>query len=148
MLLFDIKTTYGHGNGQSLLLAKEITEADFDDEIIFDFSNYDENNPFGNLVLVNTIRKVRRENPTTKMQGIVKGNNDYLSHIGFYQALGINFGKKTGEAKPSKNYVPITELFFDYRFYNTIEETACNLANTFDFDEDLKDFMAILVLWI
>lgn len=37
-------------------------------------------------------------------------HNDYAAHMGFFQSVYQNYGKKPGEANGSSTYVPITHL--------------------------------------
>lgn len=60
-MIFPINTRFGCGNMQSLQLCKELEQLlpPDDEELIFDFSTYGENNPFSNLVLINSLRRYK-----------------------------------------------------------------------------------------
>ena len=134
----------GKANNQVLKacreLANEITGTE--DSLIFDFSHYEENNPFGNLVLINTLKRYRKKFSNIPMSCHPKEEGGYLSHIGFYKACGIPFGKEVGEAKASSNYVPVTEInLYGEDFYRSIDDRAEQLADTLQFDEGLQQLL-------
>lgn len=35
---------------------------------------------------------------------------DYLGHVGFFQSLGLDFGKEPGQAPGNTRYIPVTEI--------------------------------------
>ena len=55
---YDESTSYGNGNMEALSIIKEIAalEVPNDEEIIFDFRQYNEYNPFSYLVIANAVR--------------------------------------------------------------------------------------------
>lgn len=143
---YKVETTYGRGNDQALKIASEISSLDLHDaeEVIFDFTKYSENNPFSNLLIANSIRAFRR-NRKNKCQ-LRPNHVSYLSHLGFYQMIGANYGKQMGEAKSSDNYVPITKVTFNGDFYQTIERKSEELAALSKFDTDLSAFLKYLFM--
>ena len=60
-MIFEVSTSYGNGNSQALRLCKRISEIilPLGEELLFDFRLYGENNPFSNLVLINSIKECR-----------------------------------------------------------------------------------------
>ena len=73
------------------------------------------------------------------------GIETYLSHLGFYQMIGADYGRQLGEARASDNYVPITKITFGGEFfYQTIEEKSKELAALLKFDKRLSDFLEYL----
>ena len=141
---YPIHTSFGEANTQALNICKEIIGIDPSayDAFVFDFKPYGENNPFSNLILINTLRRFRLLNPTTQLACIPKEIDSYLSHIGFYKAIGIPLGKEPGEAIASSTYVPITKIdLFGNKFYQTIEKRAMELAATLQFDVGLQEML-------
>ena len=111
-MLYSIRTSFGAANTQALQICKEIIELTppSNEDLVFGFSSYGENNPFSNLLIVNTLRRYRAKYHDASLRCAPKTTDGYLSHIGFYKACGIQYGKEPGEARASSNYVPITEI--------------------------------------
>ena len=112
-------------------------------EICFDLKGLKDLNPFNMLLIARKICKFRSAYPTKPFRFIRASVDDYLGHMGFYNAMGSDkYGKKMGEAKGSKTYIPIHEIRFDnIDFYGEIETIACRLSNVFQFDKDLANFL-------
>ena len=124
---YKIVTTYGCGNEQALNIASDISSLDLPDteDILLDFTKYSENNPFSNLLIANSIR-VYRGNHKNKCQ-LRPNHETYLSHLGFYQMIGADYGKQLGEARASDNYVPITKTTFGGVFIRQSKKKAKSL---------------------
>lgn len=114
------------------------------EELVFDLTKYSETNPFSNLVLINSLRRYKKDHPELVLRCKPKEQGGYLSHIGFYQAIGIDYGKMPGEARANPNYVPVTRLSFNHTFYYEIEHLASQLAATIQFDKGLQNFLAYI----
>lgn len=144
MELYKIKTTYGKGNRQALDIVSDISLIDIakTETLCFDFTEYYENNPFSNLLIANSIRNYVRKH---KNQCQLAPNHEtYLSHLGFYQMIGADYGKQLGEARAIDNYVPITRITFDGDFYRTIDGKSEELAALLKFDKQLSLFLKYL----
>lgn len=143
---YKIETKYGHGNNQALKIASDISAIDLPDteSVLFDFAGYNENNPFSNLLIANSIRAFRK-NHKNKCQ-LRPNHETYLSHLGFYQMIGVDYGKQMGEARSSDNYVPITKVTFNGDFYQTIEGKSEELAALLKFDTELSAFLKYLFI--
>ena len=143
---YKIETKYGHGNNQALKIASDISAIDLPDteSVLFDFAGYSENNPFSNLLIANSIRAFRK-NHKNKCQ-LCPNHETYLSHLGFYQMIGVDYGKQMGEARSSDNYVPITKVTFNGDFYQTIEGKSEELAALLKFDTELSAFLKYLFI--
>ena len=146
MKKYRVKTTYGQGNYQALTIAREISSLPLTetDRVEFDFTDYHENNPFSNLLIANSIRTFRKQHKNECW--MTPNGESYLSHLGFYQMIGADYGKELGEARPSDNYVPITKINFCGDFYLTIEEKSKNLAALLKFDKKLSAFLEYLFI--
>ncbi len=143
-LRFQVVSSYGLGNTKAINTVKRISEIDTNiyNNIIFDFTKFLENNPFNILLIANAINEFCVNNIGKISASIIaKGNNDFLSHLGFYDLINVDFGKKLGEAVANNNYVPITKIKLDGDFYNNIEEQANKLSNLLNFDNDLQEFL-------
>lgn len=146
---YTIKTSYGKGNLQAIKICKEIAQLSPQDgeKVVFDVSQYGENNPLGNLLIINSIRRFKKNYPNAHIQCKVKDQDGYLSHIGFYKACGVSIGKEPGESRASSNYVPITNIsLHDSSFYNTIETRARELAATLQFDSGLQNLLKYIFI--
>ncbi len=107
----------------SINLASELknTPINPQDSIVLKFDNNVTCSPFGMLLMENSIKTIRRENPNNDF--LIKINKEansikYAAHMGFFKSISedINFGKLPGEASGSINYVPITRInFSNYR---------------------------------
>ncbi len=141
MVTYEVRTTYKHGDYQALRVAHDISLLDFPEKetVKFDFTKYAENTPFSNLLIANTIRnykKVHKNNCT-----LIPNEGTYLSHLGFYQMIGADYGKKLGEAHANDNYIPITKIEFDSNFYREIERKSEDIAALLKFDRQLSSFL-------
>ena len=142
-MLFDISSSYGKGNIQALKTLYELSKIDISSksEFCLDFSNFSENNPFNTLVIASFIRQLNKQYPNTSFKAKINYDNSFLAHLGFYNLMGIDYGKKIGEANPSNKYVPIKKLNLKAVSYNDIEERSSELAKLFQFDHSLEEFL-------
>ena len=87
---YDVCTSFGNGNMEALSIIKEIAalEVPNDEEIIFDFRQYNENNPFSNLVIANAVRDCASHIEQRKR--LLPHASNYLAHLGFYHMIGAN----------------------------------------------------------
>lgn len=94
--------------------------------------------PFAMLILAKEIRVILKTNPYVKFKIDGFEDNGYLAHMGFFRALGLDYGNAPSFKSHSSNYLPLTrkdineELtkansFYDYHDY--IEENSQELAN-------------------
>src|SRR5690606_31188880 len=83
-------------------------------EIEFDFSNLSTIDPFSLLLVSSEIQRCRSRFEESKFIATHFDHCTYPAHMGFFQAFGMNFGKRPGEAKGSSTYIPIN-------IYNTRE---------------------------
>ena len=143
---YKVETRYGRGNSQALKIAADISAIDLPDteSVLFDFTRYSENNPFSNLLIANSIRNFTKKH-INKCQ-LRPNSETYLSHLGFYQMIGADYGKQLGEARASDNYVPITKVTFNGDFYQTIEDKSEKLAALLKFDKELSLFLKYLFI--
>ena len=146
-MIYSIKTNYSKANIQALHICKEISRLvpPKDEELAFDITPYGENNPFSNLILINSLRRFKLTHQNAQLKCKPKYTDGYLSHIGFYKACGISIGKEPGEAKASSNYVPITEInLHGTDFYQIIDTRAKELAATLQFDGGLQAMLTYI----
>ena len=146
---YSINTSFGSANTQALQICKEISalEPPIGEDLVFNFSSYKENNPFSNLIIINTLNKFKKAYPEASLRCAPKESGGYLSHIGFYKACGIPLGKEPGEARASSNYVPITEVsLIGTDFYRSIDTVATQLAETLNFDKGLQSLLSYIFI--
>lgn len=146
MMEYKVETTYGRGNNQALKITSEISSLDLPDteEVLFNFTKYNDTPPFSNLLIANSIRAFRKNHQNNCQ--LRPSSTTYLSHIGFYQMIGADYGKQLGKARASDNYVPITKLTFNGDFYQTIESKSEELAALLKFDTELSAFLKYLFI--
>ena len=107
----------------SINLANEFKNmsTNMQDGMVLKFDDNISCSPFGMLLMENSIKAIRKENPNKEF--LIKLNKEsnsikYAAHMGFFKSISedINFGKLPGEASGSNNYVPITRISFsNYR---------------------------------
>lgn len=99
--------------GGALKMASELFEIE-DDNIQLDFGKMYKVRMDGMIYFIKTIKELERQGKhcwpimdapywTSNRPAIT-----YAAHVGFFQALGIDFGKEVGEASSSNTYVPIS----------------------------------------
>lgn len=145
-MIYNVVSSYGHGNEQALHTMKSIEMLDLSKEtqIVFDFNQFGENTPFNVLTIASYLKNYQKRYPKCEFSLIPKESSNFLSHLGFYQMIGAKVGKEVGEAESSNSYVPIKEIKFNCDFYNTIEIRAQELATLLNFDESLEEFVSYL----
>lgn len=89
----------------------------------FDFSNLLTIDPFSLLLVSSEIQRCRSRLEDSKFIATNFEHCTYAAHMGFFQAFGMDFGKKPGEAKGSSTYIPI------------------NIYNTQDIKQDARELM-------
>lgn len=147
-----ISSTFDHGNTEVLdtLLKIQNIDPKFD-EVEFDLSCHCDCNPFNNLLIAQTLKNFKTNNP--KAIRSVKpcrnaSTDSYLQHLGFYKFFGADHGKEVGAARSNSHHVPITPLEFDFDFYSSVEKYAEKLATLFHFDKDLYQFLKYIFVEI
>lgn len=82
------------------------------DHFVVDLSSVGHVEPFGMLVCSSILRRFVRQQKERATTFSAAGHleNPYAAHMGFYQAFGLDHGKKPGEAPGGQNYLPITCL--------------------------------------
>lgn len=89
---------------------------DYSEEVKINFSHLCYSTPIAMMLVANTIRRWVRYRSRNGHLSSAKGFNEknsahsYLMHLGFFDFIFLNVGKKVGEAKGSSNYLPITRL--------------------------------------
>ena len=142
-MIYRIDSKFDKGNVEALASIYGVHKLCGIDKIVFNLNNYYECNPFNNLVIAKTLKDYSANNPNVScsLRRCKNPKTDsFLQHIGFYDMVGVSYGKKVGEACPNTNYVPITKLNFNGNFYQEIEGYAKTLANTLSFDLNLHNF--------
>ncbi|MZK53418.1 hypothetical protein [Clostridium beijerinckii] len=110
-----------------------------DDNYVYDYEEMNRAEPFGLLLLSSKIRRFVDNSPGCAHKDSnfknEKNVTGYVAHMGFFQSVYQDYGKKPGEAKGSSTYIPITELNFnDIRkdsedVYTYIDKTSEAIAN-------------------
>ncbi len=147
-MIYDVVSSYGHGNEQALETMKtiELLAQPSDNHIVINFEKFRENTPFNVLAIASYLNYYRKQHPEYSFSLIPKRSDNFLSHLGFYQMIGADFGKRIGEARSTANCVPIREIVFDYNFYNDIEYRAKELAKLLGFDKNLEEFISYILV--
>ncbi|MCY8045782.1 hypothetical protein MOC94_20015 [Bacillus haynesii] len=80
------------------------------DEVVFDHQYLGTVEPFGMLLVGSKIRNLVKKNKNIEFSDINFKEKEYAAHMGFFQSVYQDYGKKPGEAAGSSKYVPITLL--------------------------------------
>ena len=106
-----------HWDGPAAIqFANECCTHSEDDQVKIDFGSVEFVKPFGTLIIANSIKDLvaRRRSSADKVVALVPkkdvGAVSYLRHVGFFQYIGLDTGKKPGEAHGSGTYVPIRTI--------------------------------------
>lgn len=94
----------------SLRFARALQSQPEAEEYVFDFQHLRWLEPFPMLYLSNQLKRFARQRRGSRL---LVGNHERLSyagHMGFFQAFGLDFGKRPGQARGSDRYLPITIL--------------------------------------
>ena len=96
-------------DGHALDFCKILNENDWEDDILFNFSNVSTCNPFPMLIVGSTIKHMRNKYPDIKCKA-TKMDNSYAQHMRFYRFIGIPIGKSMDLDYGNNIYQPITDL--------------------------------------
>ena len=94
---------------EAISFCSQISSLEAEDEYSFDFSKTTGLiEPFGMLLVSSEIGRLTSKHPVSKVGCVGFSHMSYAGHMGFFQAFGLDFGKKPGEASGSKSYIPLT----------------------------------------
>lgn len=108
-------------------------------KVDFSFRNVDFVTPGWMLLIVRALRSYRDDRPGTHCKVVDTTSNamTYAGHAGFFDALGVKWGRGVGEAQDSSTFLPITsrkirDLFADQPLFrpagDIIQEDAEKLS--------------------
>jgi anti-sigma regulatory factor (Ser/Thr protein kinase) len=103
--------------------------------------------PFAINFLAGKIREIKISK-NIQIQLLNHQNHSYLSHVGFFKSIGVEFGRDVGEARGSETYLPLTRLTRSGLYTapgdrfeevgDLIQKTADRLASLLSRDYDRK----------
>lgn len=116
-----------------------IAAMDHHPKVDFSFRNVDFVTPGWMLLIVRALRSYRDDRPGThcKVVDATSSAMTYAGHAGFFDALGVKWGRSVGEAQDSSTFLPIIsrkvrDLFADQPLYrpagDIIQEDAEKLS--------------------
>ncbi|MBI5657157.1 MAG: hypothetical protein HZC44_10260 [Geobacter sp.] len=97
----------------SLDLTLELEELANDSEYVFDHASLSTVEPFGMLLAGAKIREFVENHEEANHADVNFKQHTYAGHMGFFQSILQDFGKKPGEAFGSSRYIPITEILVE-----------------------------------
>lgn len=105
----------------------------------FDFSKVKHCPPFGMLVIINAIDQLKRKYQTSNFEYIIPENSDscnYMAHLGFFQIIGHDIGRRTTYEDRTSKCIPITkisskDLFDKYPEEYIVQQQIERLARDF-----------------
>ncbi len=105
----------------SIHFTNQLFSIEKDEYYIFDFRQVSHVEPFGLLIVSDSIDRFRIEHASALFTAEHFEHLTYAGHMGFFKAFGLQFGKMPGEASGSSSYLPITIVSSD-----TIRRLAAN----------------------
>ena len=90
--------------------SRELQNLAVAERYVVDLSRVKHVEPFGMLVCASVLRRFIRIRKEAGGQFTAVGftENSYAAHMGLYQAFGLPYGNKPGEASGSSRYIPLT----------------------------------------
>lgn len=90
--------------------SRELKTIDEGEKYVFDMGGKRFFPPFSMLFLAKQIDNFKKKHRNSEIYVRNHTNHDYAAHMGFFQAFGVDYGKKPGEASGSSTYLPITHF--------------------------------------
>jgi hypothetical protein len=110
----------GRDKAAVVRFAAEIAAMDSHPKVEFSFQNVDFVTPGWMLLIVRALRSFRETRPGTRCKVVdtTQSAMIYAGNAGFFDALGVKWGRRIGEAHDSSTFLPITcrrvqDLFAD-----------------------------------
>lgn len=106
----NIKMPNSFNLEQAIKFTCRLHEIEDSDSYTCDYSRVGTVEPFGMLLISSKVREFIKERKESKHFVLGHDTNDYASHMGYFQSVYLDYGKKPGEAGGSNTYVPITKI--------------------------------------
>jgi len=127
---------------QSIIFIEEIHCIDDEyDAVELDFTKLMRIDPFSLLFVSSEIQRFRSSNPKKKFTAKNFQHCSYLSHMGFFKAFGLDYGKYPGVASGSSTYIPI-KIFDRIKIIESASENMVNPAEIIE--QDARNISKIL----
>lgn len=113
-MVIRMPAEFKKGGNQSLI--EEIFNSRNQSNVVLDYTDLQWAFPISTLKVGMYIRKLARYRRQHHLQTIIQGVSttnqchNYLSHIGYFDFIGINHGNGMGSARGSSSYLPITRI--------------------------------------
>jgi hypothetical protein len=107
MKRFTIKVPSSLTFQNSIEFVKDLHSITQHDEFEFDFTDLKNVDPFSLLFVSSEIQRCKSRFNESRFTATNYDHCTYPAHMGFFQAFGMDFGKRPGEAKGSATYIPI-----------------------------------------
>ena len=129
----------GRDKAEVVRFSAKLAAMDHCPKIEFSFRNVDFITPGWMLLIIRALRSFREDRPGTrcKVADATSSAMVYAGHAGFFDALGVKWGRGIGEANDSSTFLPITsrkirDLFADQPLFrpagDIIQEDAEKLS--------------------
>lgn len=139
MLPLSIVIPKRFGLRSALDIADQIASTPIEQNIILDFEKMGYAGPSSLVLIPNLIQQIRKYEPSRIIIPQNYQQCTYPAHMGFFKAFELDFGNSPGEAKGSKNYIPITfedivsiqrkALASEIKIGEIVEHSASKLAH-------------------
>ena len=112
----EIRLPYHLKKQESLSFCEYLANKDYskEEELVYIAKRFGVVEPFGMLLMVGKLRELKRNNPHMKLKYRKFSEGEfpasYPSNMGFYQSIGMRYGKAPGESPGGNTYVPITRI--------------------------------------
>lgn len=86
------------------------------DKYYFDFDDLNWTPPFSLVAISCAIRQFRAQKADSEFFAVNHERHSYQAHMGFFNAFGLDYGNKPGEASGNSRYLPISIIKSDELF--------------------------------
>jgi hypothetical protein len=100
----------GRDKAAVIRFSVEVSAMNYHPKVDFSFRDVDFVTPGWMLLIIRALRSFREDRPGTQCK-VVEATSDamtYAGHAGFFDALGVNWGRGVGEAHGSSTFLPVT----------------------------------------
>ena len=87
---------------------REIRDVPIGEDITLDFGQMVHPGPFALLMISSTIRRLRNERSGLLIRPRNYAQHPYCAHMGFFRAMGIDYGRMPGAAPGGESYLAVT----------------------------------------
>ena len=106
----EIKIPRSFDLNQSLKFTLTLDKIPKDNKYVYDYGDLRTVEPFGMLLSSSKIRRFLCDNMEASHYDTNYEEKEYAAHMGYFQSVKLDYGKKPGEARGNQNYIPLTAI--------------------------------------